>query len=111
MALAALTSAVFGSMFDASVTFRTPYLNTSLHIWRGNIGMHWFDSERPSPFRNRLRFQGKLHLPSFGNVPLFIGEPSGFIAAVPIWMAIVPLAAWITFREWRRKRAAEGKVC
>jgi hypothetical protein len=43
--------------------------------------------------------------PQFGGIPYFWHNEHSAGVQIPIWLPLTCLAAWITFREWRRKRA------
>jgi hypothetical protein len=42
--------------------------------------------------------------PQFGRWPEWTEDQSEIALAIPLWLPLGLLAAWVAFREWRRKR-------
>jgi hypothetical protein len=64
-----------------------------------------------SRFALKSLFEAGWKTPRLGSGARFYEDPMGYWLTIPIWLPLALLLFWITFREWRRKRAAKGNAC
>jgi hypothetical protein len=86
-----------------------------LPIGNGTAGCYGGDlslmTYPPSRIWSLIPAEGGCHAPRFGTGFEYRRDEEWLTVNVPIWCPLALLATWIAFREWRRKRAAKGKLC
>jgi hypothetical protein len=92
----------FLTVFDFWWEKPTSDSGIAISTYRGNIWVRklvW----------GRDHFTYRFVRPAFGHVPSVNVDGDRWEILIPLWLPILIPVSWIAFREWRRKRAVEGK--